>query len=141
MVRLTSILVAAAAVVGAASSVAAASPYGGRNPLVQRLVYSPKITYPKEGVEWTAGHKAHVSWDSKHLPDELESAQGTVMLGYLDDTPGEHLSDVLADGFRLSSGHVKFDLPSNITKRDDYIVVLLGDSGNASPKFTINAAK
>lgn len=33
-----------------------------------------------------------------------------------------------------------FTLPSNLTTRAEYFVVLMGDSGNRSQKFTINAA-
>ncbi|KAK0526133.1 hypothetical protein OC835_005386 [Tilletia horrida] len=35
------------------------------------------------------------------------------------------------------AGHVSFHLPANLPTRHDYIVVLFGDSGNASPLFTI----
>lgn len=46
----------------------------------------------------------------------------------------------LADGFPLTSGSVNFVLPTDVAARDDYIVVLFGDSGNASPKFSIKPA-
>lgn len=47
---------------------------------------------------------------------------------------------ILADKFPLTAGAVSFNLPKNLAARDDYIVVLFGDSGNASPHFSIKAA-
>lgn len=44
----------------------------------------------------------------------------------------------LADKFPLTAGTVSFTVPADVKQRDDYIVVLLGDSGNASPHFKIN---
>ena len=147
MVRLTSLLVAACAAVTATAA-----------PLQSRIVYTPKITYPHKGVEWTAGEKAHVSWNSKGIPDQ-KNLTGTVRLGHRSKkSEGEHLctslpltlcerhtdmflpATVLAKDFPLGSGNVSFTLPHNITERHDYIVVLFGDSGNSSPEFTINAA-
>ncbi|PPR07270.1 hypothetical protein CVT26_012430 [Gymnopilus dilepis] len=46
----------------------------------------------------------------------------------------------LATGFPLTTGSVKVVLPKNVTARDDYFVVLFGDSGNKSPKFKIHHA-
>lgn len=126
-------------------------------PIEERTVYLPKITYPHKGVEWTAGKQAHVSWDTKGLPHQ-NNLTGLIQLGHLSKkSEGEHLctyrhparcdqhantsaATILAKDFPLAKGNVTFKLPHNITERHDYIVVLFGDSGNHSPKFTINAA-
>lgn len=46
----------------------------------------------------------------------------------------------LATKFSIRQGRVWFQLPY-VKTRDDYIVVLMGDSGNASHMFTILAHK
>ena len=43
----------------------------------------------------------------------------------------------LAKDFPITAGHTEITVPS-VTTRDSYILVLFGDSGNASPMFTIN---
>jgi hypothetical protein len=64
-----------------------------------------------------------------------------VLLGHLneDGSGGENLdvANPLAQGFKLAAGTVTFPVPK-VTPNDNYIVVLFGDSGNASPKFTIS---
>lgn len=45
----------------------------------------------------------------------------------------------LAAGFPLNSGSWNVTLPDNLATRSDYIVVVFGNSGNASPKFTIQS--
>jgi hypothetical protein len=62
------------------------------------------------------------------------------MLGYLlsDGAGGENL-DVdhpLAQDFPLDAGKVKFVVPP-VKPRHNYVIALFGDSGNISPKFTI----
>lgn len=63
---------------------------------------------------------AHGSWLMAHLP---------LLTGW-----------TLANKFPLSAGTVSFTVPASLATRDDYIVVLFGDSGNASPHFKINGA-
>ena len=43
----------------------------------------------------------------------------------------------MASDFLLTDDQADITLPSDLEPRDDYIVVLMGDSGNASPLFTI----
>jgi predicted NAD/FAD-dependent oxidoreductase len=43
----------------------------------------------------------------------------------------------LAEGFLLTDGKVIVDLPVDTVARTGAIVVLMGDSGNASPTFRI----
>lgn len=45
----------------------------------------------------------------------------------------------LAKGFKLKAGKVSFEVPAKLKSRDDYIVVLFGDSGNRSKKFSITS--
>ena len=51
----------------------------------------------------------------------------------------EHLANTLAEDFKMADGNVTFTVP-HVKERDDYVVVLMGDSGNHSPKFTIRSA-
>ena len=43
----------------------------------------------------------------------------------------------LAEDFNLDDGEVEVTLPSDVATRDDYIIVLFGDSGNKSDRFSI----
>lgn len=43
----------------------------------------------------------------------------------------------MASDFLLTDDQADITLPSDLEPRDDYIIVLMGDSGNASPQFTI----
>ncbi|KAI9299579.1 hypothetical protein BJ944DRAFT_245073, partial [Cunninghamella echinulata] len=66
---------------------------------------------------------------------------GTIKLGYLtkEDGPNEHLYWDLATGFPLNKGSQEITLPTDLEYRKTYIIVLMGNSGNASKKFTIFA--
>lgn len=48
-----------------------------------------------------------------------------------------YADDPLATGFPITMGRAEITVPS-VTTRNSYILVLFGDSGNASPRFTIN---
>ncbi|KIY68334.1 hypothetical protein CYLTODRAFT_395607 [Cylindrobasidium torrendii FP15055 ss-10] len=115
----------------------------GRTALVEeRVVYSPPITFPTAGTVWVAGQEATVTWDTSGIPSDLTNSLGMVVLGYVtDDSPSEHLmiDTPLAKGFELSDGQVNITIPM-VDSRNDYIIVLFGDSGNASPKFAIRGA-
>lgn len=60
-------------------------------------------------------------------------------LGYepADGAGGLNEKWTLAEGFPVTDGKVDFVLPSDLEQRDDYIVVLFGDSGNISKHFSI----
>jgi hypothetical protein len=47
----------------------------------------------------------------------------------------------LASGFDLNKGSQVVTLPADLETKRTYIIVLMGDSGNASPQFTITAAR
>lgn len=116
--------------------------------LASALVINPKITSPSTGTKWRAGREFTVKWDTTYndgkkdvpIPD---SYKGAIKLGYLenDDPYNEHLYWDLAKGFKLNAGSQKITLPDDLPTRTSYIIVLMGNSGNASPKFTIRAAK
>ncbi|KAF9355425.1 hypothetical protein BGX26_006575 [Mortierella sp. AD094] len=105
------------------------------------LVINPHITSPRRGDEWKAGSTQTVRWSTKNIPRSHASSTGSIVLGYLNggasDT-NEHLDleHPLAKGFLLKDGHVDVVVP-NVPARDKYIIVLFGDSGNASDEFKI----
>ncbi|KAK0553968.1 hypothetical protein OC845_000957 [Tilletia horrida] len=105
----------------------------------KRIVYSPRITYPRYDTVWRAGDKVHVSWNTNNIPPAARSHRGFIMLGYkpANGQGGLNLHRTMATNFPIVAGHVSFTLPKDLPTRDDYIVVLFGDSGNASALFTI----
>lgn len=110
--------------------------------LEKRIVYNPHITSPTASTVWTAGQQYDVTWDASDLPAEAEGYKGLIKLGYLpaNGDGGENLKWDLTDGFYIKDGKASVTLPSDLEERNDYIVVVFGDSGNASPKFTIKKA-
>ncbi|EST04518.1 Ser-Thr-rich glycosyl-phosphatidyl-inositol-anchored membrane family [Kalmanozyma brasiliensis GHG001] len=111
--------------------------------LEKRIVYNPHITRPRAETVWTAGKTHTVKWDTSDMPPEAENYKGVIKLGYLpaDGSGGENLHWTLADGFAIKDGKTKVTLPADLEERNDYIVVVMGDSGNASEKFTIRKAE
>ncbi|KAL0069877.1 hypothetical protein AAF712_003147 [Marasmius tenuissimus] len=108
------------------------------SPLVPRIVFNPKIISPDANTVWEVGTTQTVKWDPTGLP--LDTLTGQVVLGHLEGSdPNEHLqlNPPLAKGFLIKDGEVTITIP-DVPSRKDYIVVVFGDSGNASPKFTIN---
>ncbi|KAJ7367105.1 hypothetical protein DFH08DRAFT_836562 [Mycena albidolilacea] len=106
-------------------------------PLDSRTVFAPPITSPTEQSVWKVGQTQTVTWDATGIP---AGVMGKIQLGYLDpNSPGEHLSTILATGFNLTDEKVRITVPPVVT-RSSYIVVLFGDSGNISPQFTIQGS-
>ncbi|PWN22913.1 hypothetical protein BCV69DRAFT_296881 [Microstroma glucosiphilum] len=112
--------------------------------LLAREVINCKITYPTKKTKWTAGEDVKVTWDPSCVKKAKYSKYtGQVLLGYkVAGKSSYHLrsNHPLADDFLLKNGSVDFTLPANLTTRSEYFVVLMGDSGNRSPMFTINSA-
>ncbi|KAH9480200.1 hypothetical protein JR316_0006798 [Psilocybe cubensis] len=106
---------------------------------IPRGVYSPNITNPTGRTVWIGGTDVVVTWDHDDMPAKPANPKGTLLLGYLDDgSEDEHL-DVehpLAADFDLKKGFVTFKCPE-VVEREQYIVVLVGNSGNRSPTFKI----
>ncbi|CDO71012.1 hypothetical protein BN946_scf184844.g16 [Trametes cinnabarina] len=114
----------------AAASVACAAPADD---------FSPPITSPKAGDVWTIGSTQNVTWDTSNIPPHNVNQTGLILLGYLEDgSEDEHLdiNHPLAVNFPITAGFALVDVPE-VKSRDDYVVVLFGNSGNTSPKFII----
>ncbi|KAH9924658.1 uncharacterized protein BXZ73DRAFT_2512, partial [Epithele typhae] len=102
-------------------------------------VVAPHISAPAAGAQWAVGSVQTVVWDTADVPPEAWFAPGTLVLGHVEEgSTNEHLDLMhpLAEGFLLISGKAKVTVPS-VEARDDYVVVLIGDSGNVSGKFSI----
>ncbi|KIY45583.1 hypothetical protein FISHEDRAFT_48915 [Fistulina hepatica ATCC 64428] len=102
------------------------------------IVYNPDITSPNSGA-WAFGSIMNVTWDNSNMPAQAQDNKGTVILGhYLDD--GDMSLDVehpLAREFALADRQTYVTMPTDVEARDDYFIVLLGDSGNKSPNFRL----
>lgn len=111
------------------------------------IVVTPHITSPTEAVSWAPGSVQTVTWETKSIPTAYKNNTGMILLGHLSETydsKGErrmsenlNISHPLANHFMIGDGHANVTIPIDTPSRSDYIVVLFGDSGNASPKFMI----
>lgn len=115
--------------------------------LANAIVINPTITTPNSGTKWRAGQTVTIKWDTTYSDGTSnvpipETSIGYIKLGYLEsgDEYNEHLQWDLASGFKLAAGSQSVTLPSDLETKTGYIIVLMGDSGNASAKFTIRAA-
>lgn len=115
--------------------------------LANAIVINPSITTPNSGTKWRAGQTVTIKWDATYFDGTTnvpipETSTGTIKLGYLEngDEYNEHLNWDLATGFKLAAGSQSVTLPGDLVTKTGYIIVLMGDSGNASPKFTIRAS-
>ncbi|KAL0082456.1 hypothetical protein F4703DRAFT_1865749 [Phycomyces blakesleeanus] len=109
--------------------------------LVKAVVLNPHIIVPNESTVWKAGGTFDVKWDTIVYGSPIApEVNGTIKLGYLDGTDiNEHLFWTLASGFPLNTGSQSVVLPTDLVTKASYIIVLMGDSGNSSPQFTIEA--
>ncbi|KAF9267300.1 hypothetical protein L218DRAFT_995567 [Marasmius fiardii PR-910] len=110
------------------------------NPLARdaELVYRPKIVQESVGTEWRRGSTRTISWDTSNLPKEKKNDTGTLLLGYLEhDNENLDINYPLADNFPLSKGSVTFAVPKHLERKQNYVVALLGDSGNISGPFAV----
>ncbi|KAI0375233.1 hypothetical protein BV20DRAFT_985676 [Pilatotrama ljubarskyi] len=108
--------------------------------ILPRDVWSPRIVAPDAGTVWTSGSMVKVSWDTSKRPRHVTNWEGKLVLGHFEygDDTNEHIDfeHPLADGFNLTQGHIMVQVP-DVVPSNEYIVVLFGDSGNHSPRFTI----
>jgi len=111
----------------------------GAAPIQARDVFVPPVTYPKTGTVWIVGQHHNVTWDVSNAPAEkdITNSIGRIYLRKGDITL---LNVTLASGFQITNGRTEVKVPDGLVPDDDYSVVLLGDSGNFSPQFTILAA-
>ncbi|KAJ6585179.1 hypothetical protein B0H19DRAFT_1016228 [Mycena capillaripes] len=108
-------------------------------PLSRRGVYSPPITKPDASTRWARGTEVTVTWSTSDIPQSITNSKGRLLLGYLKaGSSNEHLDldHPLAEGFDIRDGHRTVQVP-DVTPRHTYVLVLMGDSGNRSPEFTI----
>ncbi|KAG1776185.1 hypothetical protein EV702DRAFT_971944 [Suillus placidus] len=125
-------------------------------PLNLRDVVDPPITSPTAGTVWHVGEKQLVTWSTNGLSSNVTNPVGMLVLGYnynnsenlmlsestnvkcyaLSLLNNLFLDSPLATNINYTVGQVLITVP-NVETREDYIVVLFGDSGNASPEFTI----
>ncbi|KAF8133800.1 hypothetical protein EV363DRAFT_1324661, partial [Boletus edulis] len=95
-------------------------------------VWVPRICYPNEYTVWQAGVRHNVTWDISDKPTNVTNYNGTIRLV----TNGRiNLGSALASGFNLTAARVEIIVPR--VKDGEYQLVLMGDSGNYSPKFKI----
>ncbi|KAI9488710.1 hypothetical protein BDB00DRAFT_32097 [Zychaea mexicana] len=107
------------------------------------LVWNPEIITPSARTKWRAGETYTVQWKTTVVDMDIpDGVNGTIKLGYLEEgSINEHLYWDLASAFPLNSGAQSVTLPSDLETKKSYIIVVMGNSGNASPKFTIKAAR
>ncbi|KAF5382304.1 hypothetical protein D9757_008476 [Collybiopsis confluens] len=116
----------------------------GTTGLGARDVWVPKIITPNATTVWKANSHGEVTWNTSNPPKQITNRKGTILLGHIDpNNPASGLNlDIkhpLASYVDLSLGKATIQVPANVTA-GKYIVVLMGDSGNRSPEFTIEAA-
>ncbi|KAG2145888.1 hypothetical protein DEU56DRAFT_788666 [Suillus clintonianus] len=106
-------------------------------PLKLRDVVDPPITSPTAGTVWHVGDKQLVTWSTSGLSSNITNPVGMLVLGYsYNNSENLMLDSPLATNINYTLGQVLITVP-DVETREDYIVVLFGDSGNASPEFTI----
>ncbi|EAU88373.1 hypothetical protein CC1G_05139 [Coprinopsis cinerea okayama7 len=107
--------------------------------LTQRDVVAPPILKPDASSVWPIGTIQEVIWDITNLPpdSQITNPIGRVILGRdTGDSLNLDLDNPLAEGFHIRQGRVNITVP-NVPPRPDYLIVLMGNSGNTSPSFAI----
>ncbi|KIM89032.1 hypothetical protein PILCRDRAFT_208739 [Piloderma croceum F 1598] len=107
--------------------------------LSRRTVYNPNIIRPAQGDDWKVGSWVEVIWDTKSIPDG-SNLEGKIVLGHVEEgSENEHLDieHSLASSVPISTGSIKVKVPA-VEPGKNYIIVLLGDSGNKSGVFSIS---
>ncbi|KAL8280839.1 hypothetical protein RQP46_006843 [Phenoliferia psychrophenolica] len=102
--------------------------------------YSAPITTPEKRTVWVAGLNHTVTWNTT-LPEGITMDQvaqtATIKLGYLTED-SENLEWTLAEHVPLyTTGSYEITLPSDLEGKTNYVIALMGSSGNISPEFTI----
>ncbi|PSR72114.1 hypothetical protein PHLCEN_2v12029 [Hermanssonia centrifuga] len=98
-------------------------------------VWSPRITSPDAETVWKAGTLQQVTWDTSNPPKQISNPIGMIVLPKAGVLDSDH---PLATDVPLTAGSWSVTVPG-VAAGDDYTVVLFGDSGNASPEFSITA--
>ncbi|KII86646.1 hypothetical protein PLICRDRAFT_30891 [Plicaturopsis crispa FD-325 SS-3] len=137
----SALLFAASAVQGAPAQVENVAVNAAKAALGQNFdVVTPHITFPTAGASLPVGSKQNITWDTSSIPASSANVSGVLLLGQrANDSENLDINHPLASQFPLSQGSVEVTIPQR-DNADNYIIVLIGDSGNASPEFTITAA-
>ncbi|KAG2361696.1 hypothetical protein BDR07DRAFT_1408900 [Suillus spraguei] len=105
---------------------------------VEMLAWSPTILCPSQLTTWPRNSTQTVTWVTSNIPAEKRNSTGLLLLGYMENNSENlDIQHPLAVDFAITDGQVTINVPANATVRNDAIVVLFGDSGNASPQFKI----
>ncbi|KAG1734861.1 uncharacterized protein EDB91DRAFT_573494 [Suillus paluster] len=98
-------------------------------------VFVPPVLYPRFNTVWIVGQYHNVTWDTDDAPVHISNKIGQVYLAanYIID-----MDHPLATGFNILDGRVVIHVPK-VTPGSHYSIVLMGDSGNYSPQFTIRS--
>ncbi|KAF9499040.1 hypothetical protein BDN71DRAFT_1442528 [Pleurotus eryngii] len=115
------------------------SSFVGAIPVEQRDVFNPPITSPDANTVWRVGDKVNVTWNTSDIPpdSQITNPIGRVVLGFeTSESLNLMIDSPLAQDFLLKDGQVTITVP-NVPPRNNYIVVVFGDSGNTSPQFRI----
>jgi len=101
---------------------------------------SPPIIKPDASSVWPIGSTQEVTWDTSGLPandSQITNRLGRVLLGRdTGDSLNLDIDNPLAEGFSIRLGKISVTVP-NVPPRSDYLIVLMGNSGNTSPSFAI----
>ncbi|TFK69535.1 hypothetical protein BDN72DRAFT_959501 [Pluteus cervinus] len=103
-------------------------------PLDLRDVFVPPVLYPATGTVWKIGSRHNVTWDISTPPSQITNKLGRILLAKNGTLDIEH---PLAVGFDIMNGRQVVAVPPHVKPDADYQVVVFGDSGNMSKKFTI----
>ncbi|GJE89472.1 hypothetical protein PsYK624_055730 [Phanerochaete sordida] len=104
------------------------------NSVVKRDVFVPKITNPHLGTILEVGQKYNVTWDTDNAPAQITNPLGQII--FAQDGRLVGLDHPLTANFSILKGWEEITVPF-VETDFDYAVVLIGDSGNFSPNFSI----
>ncbi|KAG9309259.1 hypothetical protein JVU11DRAFT_10742 [Chiua virens] len=126
---LLSLLASTCSLLSLVSALPVASP-------VRRDVWDPPVTWPDASTVWVAGDTYNVTWSISNEPVNVTDSVGMVLLRH-----GVNADEVytLAQGFPLNATAINVTVPADVEPDTDWIIMLMGDSGNWSPQFTIVA--
>ncbi|KAN0127606.1 hypothetical protein V8E53_014584 [Lactarius tabidus] len=101
------------------------------------IVNAPRLTVPHGGDIWPIKSTQQVCWDISNPPPNTQNATGVLYLGFLaNGSENLDLDHPLKTGFLLSDGCTSVTVPE-VPTGDNYIVDLMGDSGDVTDAFSI----
>jgi len=104
---------------------------------VQFIAFAPTITYPDTSTVWITNTTDHVDWLTSNVPDEAKNYTVTILLGHFaNNSENLDVQHPLATQIPIMQGTATVTVPV-VTPGTNYTVVVIGDSGDTSPCFTI----